>query len=188
MWRRIFQDSIFFYFGSVKKKQSPLLDIEIDRLTNSIQNLLTGEVFDTEIVRFTSKKGIKLTEWIFDWATELKDKSKEVYKLTTANNPKIIQGLVSIEDKKDHIFLHLIESSNFNRGSNKVYLGVPGNLVAYCCKVAFDRGYDGYVAFDSKSALIEHYKKTLGAKQFRGQKMYIDSPAAVKLVAQYFKN
>ena len=27
------------------------LDIEIDKLTNSIENILTGEIFDTEIVR-----------------------------------------------------------------------------------------------------------------------------------------
>lgn len=163
------------------------MDIEIDRLTNSIQNRLTGEVFDTEIVRITDKKELQLTEWLFDWEYELKDKTKEVYKLTTVNNAKIIQGLLSFEDKKDHLFLHLIESSNFNKGSNKVYLGIPGNLVAYSCKVSFDRGYEGYIAFDSKSALIEHYKQTLGATHFRGQRMYLDSIAAAKLVAQYFK-
>ncbi|MGB3585805.1 MAG: hypothetical protein WBA23_04660, partial [Tunicatimonas sp.] len=155
--------------------------------TNSIQNRLTGEVFDTEVVRLITKKEIKPTEWVFDWGQELKDQTKEIYRLTTVNNPTIIQGLVSIEDKKDHLFLHLIESANFNKGSNKVYLGIPGNLVAYACKVAFDRGYEGYVAFDSKSALIEHYKKTLGAKQFRGQRMYLDASAATRLVTQYFK-
>ncbi|MBW3545697.1 MAG: hypothetical protein KY428_08905 [Bacteroidetes bacterium] len=94
---------------------------------------------------------MKGTEWVFDWITEVKDSSKEVYKLTTINNPKIIHGLLSIEDKTNHIYILLIESSNFNKGANKVYEGVAGNLFAYACKVSFERGYDGYVVFDSKT-------------------------------------
>lgn len=165
------------------------LDFEVDKLTNSIENILTGEVFDTEINRLTetSKKQIKKADWLFDWHTELKDKSKEVYKLTTTNNPTIIQGLISIEDKHDHIFMHLIESSKFNKGENKVYLGIPGNLVAYACKVSFEKGYDGFLAFDAKSALIKHYQQSLGATHFRGLRMFIESKSALILIKQYFK-
>jgi hypothetical protein len=93
------------------------LNFIIDKLTNSIENTLTGEVFDTEIVLLTVKNinQIKKTNWQFDWVNELKDKSKKVYKLTTVSNPTIIQGLVSIEDKQDHVFMHLIESAKFNK-------------------------------------------------------------------------
>ena len=166
------------------------LEFEVDKLTNSIENALTGEVFDTEITRLSAKdnRKIKKVDWLFDWKKELKDSTKEVYKLTTANNPTIIQGLLSIEDKQDHIFMHLIESSSFNKGKNKAYLGVPGNLVAYACKVAFERSYQGFVAFDSKTALIEHYQQTLGATHFRGLRMFLETTAATKLVRQYFKN
>jgi hypothetical protein len=145
----------------VNKRQNTGLNFIIDKLANSIENTLTNEVFNTEIVRMTrtDAKHIKKTEWQFDWHTELKDKTKECYKLTTANNPTIIQGLLSIEDKQDHIFMHLIESAKFNKGKNKVYLGVPGNLVAYACKVSVDKGYEGFVAFDAKSALIKHYEE-----------------------------
>ena len=109
-------------------------------MTNSVENTSTGEVFNTEIVRLTLKdlKQIHKAEWQFDWTKEIKDKTKEVYKLTTVNNSTIIQGLISIEDKQDHIFMHLIESAKFNKNKNKVYLGVPGNLVAYACKVSVD--------------------------------------------------
>jgi len=125
----------------VNKTIEKALEFEVDKLTNSIENALTGEVFDTEISRLSVKdsRKIKKADWLFNWKKELKDSTKEVYKLTTVNNPTIIQGLVSIEDKQDHIFMHLIESSSFNKGKNKVYLGVPGNLVAYACKVAFAR-------------------------------------------------
>ncbi len=173
----------------MKKKQNTGLDFIIDKLTNSIENTLTGEVFDTEIVRLTNAdaKQIKKTDWQFDWIKELKDKTKEVYKLTTVNNPNIIQGLVSIEDKQDHIFMHLIESAKFNKGKSKMYFGVPGNLIAYVCKVSFDKGYEGFLAFDAKSALIRHYQESLHATHFRGLRMFIEPRAAIKLISQYFK-
>jgi hypothetical protein len=165
------------------------LDFTIDKLTNSIENISTGEVFDTEVARLTVKNvnEVKKTTWQFDWAKEIKDKTKEVYKLTTVNNPTIIQGLVSIEDKQDHIFMHLIESARFNKNKNKVYLGVPGNLVAYACKVSVDKGYQGFLAFDAKSVLIKHYEETLHATHFRGLRMFIQTNAALRLISQYFK-
>ena len=174
----------------MKKKQNIGLDFIIDKLTNSIENTLTGEVFDTEIVRLTSAdaKQIKKTDWQFDWLKELKDKTKEVYKLTTVNNPTIIQGLVSIEDKQDHVFMHLIESAKFNKGKSKVYFGVPGNLVAYVCKVSVDKGFEGFLAFDAKSALIKHYQESLHATHFRGLRMFIQPSAAIRLISQYFKS
>ena len=91
----------------MKKSRHKPLDFVIDKLTNSIENTSTGEVFDTEVVRLTLKdvSQIKKADWQFDWAKEIKDKTKEVYKLTTINNPSIIQGLISIEDMQDHIFM-----------------------------------------------------------------------------------
>jgi len=171
----------------IKKKKH--INIVIDRLTNSIENAFTGEVFNTEITLMTEIgiKHIIRKDWIFDWVTEIKDKQKKVYKLTTVNNSNIIHGLISIEDKKDHIFMHLVESAKFNMGKNKQYVGVPGNLVAFACKISFEKNYEGYVAFDSKSKLIGHYQDSLGATHFRGIRMYIDTSAAKKLVDKYFK-
>lgn len=173
----------------MKSKENLPLDFEIDKLTNSIENTSTGEVFDTVVVRITSKDLVFIhkSEWQFDWSKEFKDKTKEVYKLTTVNNPKIIQGLISIQDKEDHIFMHLIESSKFNKGNDKVYFGVPGNLVAFACKVSFDKGYQGFLAFDAKTALIRHYQETLHATHFRGLRMFIETTAALRLISQYFK-
>src|SRR5205809_997035 len=98
-------------------KRTPIAqDFLIDKLTNSVENVATGEVFDTEITLLTlvDKGQIKKAHWQFEWQKDLKDKSKSVYKLTTVNNPTIIQGLLSLEDKGDHIFMHLIESARFN--------------------------------------------------------------------------
>ncbi len=79
-------------------------------------------------------KQIQKADWQFDWQSELKDKTKEVFKLTTVNNPTIIQGLISLEDKQDHIFMHLIESAKFNKGKQKVYVGVPVILLLMLVK------------------------------------------------------
>jgi hypothetical protein len=166
------------------------LDFEIDALTNSIENTSTGEVFDTEVVllKSSSLNEIKKSAWLFDWKREIEEVGKDVYKVVARQRPKIIHGLISITDNHDHIVMHLIESAKFNKGKNKEYKGVAGNLVAFCCKLAFEKGYDGVVAFVAKTQLIEHYKQTLGAKQFSGNRMFIDTREAVALVRQYFKN
>ena len=174
----------------MKKARLRPLDFVIDKLTNSIENTSTGEVFDTVVTRLTIKdiKQIKNSDWEFEWRKEINDKTKEVYKLTTINNPTIIQGLLSIEDKQDHIFMHIIESAKFNKNKDKVYFGVPGNLVAYACKVSVNNGYEGFLAFDAKTALIKHYQETLYATHFRGLRMFIDTTAAKRLISQYFKS
>ncbi|MEA3496883.1 MAG: hypothetical protein U9R42_12735 [Bacteroidota bacterium] len=102
------------------------------------------------------------------------------------NNEKINQGLISITDNNDHIFMNLIESAKFNKGKNKLYEGVPGNLVAFACRLAFEKGYDGVVSFIAKTKLVNHYKTSLGATIFHGDQMFIDTPAALKLIRQYF--
>ncbi len=84
--------------------------------------------------------------------------------------------------------MDLLESAPFNRGKNKLYEGVAGNLVAYACKISFQQGYNGYVSFTSKIKLIDHYGKTLGAVQHGGQLMIINTIAANILIDKYFKS
>lgn len=110
-----------------------------------------------------------------------------VYKLTIEGNRNIVQGLISLEDRNDHLFLHLIESAPFNFGKPKLYEGVPGNLVAFACKESKDKGYEGFVSFFAKTKLIEHYEKILGAVHVGGHRMVIYTVAAEKLINQYFK-
>ena len=84
--------------------------------------------------------------------------------------------------------MHLVESAQFNKGKTKVYSGVPGNLVAFACRLSFLRGFDGNVSFISKTQLIDHYIQTLGVINFDGRLMIIETQAALKLIDKYFKN
>ncbi|MDO5614695.1 MAG: hypothetical protein Q4G16_00770 [Cruoricaptor ignavus] len=174
----------------MNKNSEMQLDFEIDKLTKSIENVISGESFLTEIIRIESKDSriLRKSDWSFDWKKELKDSENLIFKLNTVENPNVIQGLISLTDKGDHIFMNLIESAKFNKGKNKLYSGVAGNLVAFGCKFAFENNYDGVVSFIAKTNLISHYEKTLGAKIFAGNRMFIDTNEAKILVKQYFKD
>lgn len=164
------------------------ISARIDKLTNSIENAISKEVFATAVTPATSKSPIRKSDWAFDWKKELRTAGRQVFQLTTEDNPTIIHGLISLEEMQGFLYMHLLESARFNKGKQKLYLGVPGNLVAFACKLAFERGHDGYVAFVSKTALLQHYADTLGATPIGGQRMAIEYPAARKLVARYFKD
>jgi hypothetical protein len=173
----------------VKKKKEIGLDFVVDKLTNSIENIFTGDSFPTDITLISSedlKSTTKKNGWLFDWKDEFKQPERDVYKLTIVNNNKIIQGLISLEIKADHVYLHLVESAPFNKGKMKIYAGVPGNLVAFACKLSFQRGHEGNVSFFSKTQLVQHYIDTLGAVHFGGRVMIIDTNAALKLLNKYF--
>jgi len=173
----------------VKKNRQIGLDFEIDQLTNSIVNVVSGDSFPTDITIVTVedlKSVTKKNGWQFLWKTEFKYPERDVYKLTIVNNPTVIQGLLSLEIKADHVYMHLVESAPFNIGKNKIYAGVPGNLVAFACKLSFQRGHEGNLSFLSKSQLVQHYIDSLGAFHFGGRVMIIETNAALKLINKYF--
>ncbi len=166
------------------------IDLEIDKLTNSIINTISGDSFPTEInevIKADLKTVTKKNGWNFNWLAEFKITDRKLYKLTIKDNPNVIQGLASISDYNAHFYLHLVESAPFNLAKNKLYEGVPGNLFAFTCKQSWNKGYEGFVSFQSKTKLIEHYEKSLGAIHVGGHKMVIFPHAALKLIQKYFQ-
>ena len=164
------------------------LDFIVDKLTNSIENTLTGDKVETEIVQVTKKDLARLRTltWAFDWTLELLEPGREVHALVKKIEPEEWQGFVSFSNKEDHIFMHLLESAPFNRGREKLYDGVAANLVAFVCKTSFERGRAGNIVFEAKTRLISHYEKTLGAQLFSRNRMFITTTKAYLLVQRYF--
>jgi SHS2 domain-containing protein len=70
---------------NMKKQENQGIDIEIDELTNSIKNVISGDIFPTDITRITKldlKTITKKNGWQFDWRLELKYPERDIYKLT----------------------------------------------------------------------------------------------------------
>lgn len=166
------------------------ISVRIDKLTGSVEHSATGRMFPTTVVQLTESELVLVSKkagWQFNWSNEIKSAKKSIYKLVTLTSPAI-QGLVSFEVMDKHIEMHLIESAPHNRGKQKTYLGVPGNLVAFLCKSSFELGFEGFVAFTAKTALIEHYRRTLGAERIKGNRMMIPSAAAKNLINSYYED
>jgi hypothetical protein len=85
-----------------------------------------------------------------------------------------------------------LRAQDLIKGKIKSILVFPSRwaigIVAYACKISVDKGYEGFLAFDAKSALIKHYEQSLQATHFRELRMFIETRAALKLISQYFKN
>lgn len=165
-----------------------LISVEIDKLTNSIENRITGDNFDTQVIEIEKSDLKSLNKgWNFDWKAEYKSDAT-VYKLIIEDNYDVIQGLISLQYRNGFAFVVLIENADFNIGRNKVYNGVAGNLFAFACKQSWDRGDFGYVSFYSKTNLVTHYEKLLGAKRVgKSTQMIIEPKEALKLINQYYK-
>lgn len=166
--------------------------VEIDALTQCLIHRLSGEIVQTEF-RSHSEKISKRTAknwlaegWLFDWSIPQKE-GFEIYDLFAVNDSRV-QGKIALKHECQNLFTHvkLVESAPINRGADKEYIGVGGQLFAFACKLSFEVGNAGFVQFVAKTDLIEYYTKNIYALSIDGQKMYIDTCGAAKLVAQYY--
>lgn len=79
----------------MEKDKKVGLDFEVNKLTNSIENIVTGDSFPTEVSvleKSDLRSVSKSRKWLFDWREEYKNPIREVYKLTIVGNPRVIQG------------------------------------------------------------------------------------------------
>jgi len=131
----------------------------------------------------------KMHGWLFNWKQEFKEPGHQIYKLVLEGGLEI-QGLISLEPIIDQLYLemHLIENAPHNYANCKRFRGVAGNMVAFACKMSFELGYGGFVAFTAKTVLINHYVETLGAKViYKHNRMGIFTREAKNLVYLYYK-
>jgi hypothetical protein len=153
---------------------------------NCIVEVRTGKLVrvGVELVSYEEIKTVhKKDGWVFSWKQEFKNEQHQLYKLVVAGSASI-QALLSIEPIKEHEFIemHLIELAPQNKGPHRRYSGIARHLAAFACKMSIDLGFEGYVVFTSKTKLIEHYKRSLGANVLFGQRMCLFPEAAKNLV------
>ena len=131
----------------------------------------------------TEKEG-----WNFNWKHLFKQGGM-FYKVVLKDEPNQVQGLLKVSVANSEIFfMDNLEVSPENYGINGKYDYVAGVLIAYACKLSFEYGkknYEGYVVFDSKTVLIDYYKKKYGATFVFGQRMFFLPETGKKLMKQY---
>lgn len=167
-----------------------MLELEIDGFFNSIKRVSDGATVATQIVQWSDllpRQVSSLSTWLFRWNEEAIQPDKQIFALFALGSPHI-QGMMSLQEMEDHIFVHLIESAPQNRGNEKVFEGVPGNLIAFAALRSRLLGMQGVIALDAKTELIGHYKRTLGASQVgRSSRMIIGTEASARLIDQTFR-
>lgn len=102
----------------------------------------------------------KTRNFIFDWEVE---SGNEIFLIRVEGKEECL-GLISLVDKPEELRIHinLIESAIKYRGKNKAIKNIPGCLISYACKLAFKKGYGGFVSLTPKTKLKDYYRNVYG--------------------------
>ena len=126
--------------------------------------------------------------WKFNWK-QLYNRDSMYYKVVTETSPEVIEGLLMVTILNgEMLFLNNIEVAPHNYGKTGIYDFVAGCIFAFSCNLSLIYGkgyYKGYVVFDSKTKLIEHYQNKYGAVLLSSQRMCIYKEIGIKLIKQY---
>lgn len=118
----------------------------------------TGESHHVKIepVESGDYKYITKRRYFFDWTEE---KDREVYKLRIIDSNDIL-GLVSLEriPSEWRIHIRLLTVSKENKGGDKKYKLIAGNLITYVSKIAVKEYAElACVSLKPKGVIAQHY-------------------------------
>jgi ribosomal protein S6E (S10) len=145
----------------------------------------TGEKYSVEIlpVEIDEFKTLRKDRYFFDWKIE---KNQEVYKLQIKGSSDIL-GLVSIEriSQEWRIHIRLLTVSKENKGNEKKYDKIAGNLIAYVAKIAIrEYGELACVSLRPKSQIAQHYIDKYNMN-ITGMTLSIEVPEIINLINLY---
>ena len=134
-------------------------------------------------VEYDELKTLRKDRYFFDWKIE---KGQEVYKLQM-KGPGDILGLISIEriPQEWRIHIRLLTVSKENKGDEKKYDRIAGNLIAYVAKIAVrEYGELSCVSLRPKSRIVKHYIDKYNMN-ITGQTLSIEVPEIIDLINLY---
>jgi hypothetical protein len=151
----------------------------------NIVEVLTGNICPIEVLPVTNTDftSISKARYFFDWKEE---KKEEVYKLVLKGQKDIL-GLVSIEriPSEWRIHIRLLTVSVENKGKEKQFDKITGNLIAYVAKIALlDFGQMACVSLRPKSSIAKHYM-TKYNMNMTGMTLSLEVPEIVNLINKY---
>ncbi|CAH1195797.1 hypothetical protein PAECIP111893_00759 [Paenibacillus plantiphilus] len=120
----------------------------------------------------------------FNWRQYFRMKNVEVYKICVAGSTRL-EGAIALEHRGDHVWIHLIEKAPYNRGLLEQYKHVAHHLFAFATQRHLDHNGDGFVAFEIKTGLANHYIREYGAVPMSGSRMFIPDVAGLRLIEVY---
>lgn len=173
------------------------IKIIIDETTPCLKDSVNNTFVDTryEIIKPISQKVAmemkRYGKWEFDWSDE--DLSDCTIYALYVEGSQVTQGLIACREYKNrgnvkgYIEVALVEANPKNVGNNGKYKGVGAHLFSIASRLSFERGYEGYVTFISKTDLIEHYIERLHAEVLFDNKMQLNTKASEFLVGIYDK-
>lgn len=122
--------------------------------------------------------------WRFDWRAEIR--RAEVFKLVAKGSPRAVLGLVSLIRREDHVEVTLLEIGPDDVGAGKRFDRIAGRLLAAAVRLSLALGFDGCLALDAKTRLIETFEGGYGFTRLRqSHRMLLEPPAAARLLARY---
>jgi len=118
----------------------------------------TGEKYSVDIlpVEIEEFKTLRKDRYFFNWKIE---KNQEVYKLLIKGSSDIL-GLISVEriPQEWRMHIRLLTVSKENKGREKKYDKITGNLIAFVAKIAIrEFGELACVSLRPKSQIAQHY-------------------------------
>jgi hypothetical protein len=145
----------------------------------------TGEKHSVDIlpVEIDEFKTLRKDRYFFDWKIE---KNQEVYKLQIKGSNDIL-GLISIEriSQEWRIHIRLLTVSKENKGNEKKYDKIAGNLIAYVAKIAIrEFGELACVSLRPKSLIARHYIDKYNMN-ITGMTLSIEVPEIIDLINFY---
>lgn len=150
-----------------------------------IIDISTGEKHAIDIlpVEIEEFQALKKDRYFFDWRIE---KNQEVYKLQIKGLSDIL-GLVSIEriPQEWRIHIRLLTVSKENKGNDKKYDNIAGNLIAHVAKIAVrEFGELACVSLRPKSRIAQHYIDKY-KMNVTGMTLSIEVPEIIDLINFY---
>lgn len=150
-----------------------------------IIDVSTGEKHSVDIlpVEIDEFKTLRKERYFFNWKIE---KNQEVYKLQIKGSSDIL-GLVSMEriPQEWRIHIRLLTVSKENKGNEKKYDKIAGNLIAYIAKIAISEfGELACVSLRPKSQIAQHYIDKYNMN-ITGMSLSIEVPEIIDLINLY---
>lgn len=151
----------------------------------NVVEVATGRVLNVEVLPVEASDYSRITKsrYFFNWKKERKE---EVYKLQIVGSNDIL-GLISIEKIPDEWRIHvrLLTVSIENKGKDKIYERIVGNLLTFVCKIAIREYAElACVSLKPKSRIAQHYVDKYHMN-ITGMTLSVELREILRLIAEY---